>query len=153
MDTLKKLISPLALVLATCVFAQTPSVLQHVKPGDTLSYYVKFDDDPKFSQVRLQFRLQGTAKPDQQNMPTEFTIISSFDKPKEPGTFDVQGKVGECATGTYELFTIVAFYVDGNTSHSYVYPGSGQPPVTVSVENEHKNLFPPLKSVSPNPSR
>jgi hypothetical protein len=151
MNPLKKLI-PLALVLATCAFGRTPSVSQHVKPGDTLSYYVKFDDDPKFSQVRLQFRRQETATPEQQNMPTEFTIISSFDKPKEPGTFDVQGKVGECATGTYELVNIVAFYVDGNASHSYPYPTSGQAPIKVFVENEHRNLFPPLKSVSPNPA-
>ena len=85
-------------------------------------------------------------------MPAQLAITSTFDKPKEPGTFDVQGKVGECATGTYELNNIVAYYVDGNTTHSYPYPASGQAPVTVFVENDHGNLFPPLKSVSPNPS-
>jgi hypothetical protein len=144
-------IVPLAIMLAAGVFAQAPSVSQHVKPGDTLSYYVKFDDDPKFIRVDLQFFLQGAAKSDQQNMPTEFTVRSHFDKPKEPGTFDVQGKVSECATGTYELRTIQAYYVDGNTEHSYPYPASGQAPVTVYVEND-KNLFPRVKSVSPNPS-
>jgi hypothetical protein len=152
MNLPKTLIIPFVLMLAAGVFGQAPSVSQHVNPGDTLRYTVKFDDDPKFGQLRLQFRLKGTAKPDQQNMPTQFTIISSFDKPKEPGTFDVTGTVGECATGTYELSDIVAFYIDGNTTHTYPYPASGQAPVTVFVENEHGNLFPPLKSVSPNPS-
>jgi len=153
MDVLKRLILVVAFALPTGVFAQAPSVLQRIKPGDPLSYYVKFGDDPKFSQVRLQFRLQGAAKPDQQNMPTQFTITSDFDKPNGPGTFSVRGKVSECATGTYELVNIVAYYIDGNTSHTYEYPGTGKPPVTVFVENEHGNLFPPLKSVSPNSPR
>ena len=152
MYLLKRSIFPLVLMLATCVSAQTPIVSQHTKPGDTLSYYVKFDDDPQFIRVTLQFHLQGTAAPEQKNMPTQFDI-SSTDKPIQPGTFDVRGKVGECATGNYELFSILVYYIDGNTSHTYAYPANGQQPVTVFVENEHKSLFPPLKSVSPNPPR
>jgi hypothetical protein len=152
MKPLRKLALLPALLLATGLLAQTggPSVSQNSKPGDTVRYHVTFDDDPRFTRIDLYFRLRRESPADQKGIPAEFRIIYTG-QPVAPGTFDVQGSIPECATGTYDLTEVDARV--GDAVHTYTYPANGQGPVTLVVKNDQRNLFPSLKSVSPNPPR
>lgn len=125
---------------------QAPTgISQNHKPGDTLRYTVSFDGDPNFSYVGVAFRKNGPVDSNQPGLRSGFGI-DHFTKVKS-GVFDVEGIIPpNTAAGIYDLFAIdTAIAPAGRQTYD-----ASRFKLTITIRNEEKYDFPPLKSVTPN---
>jgi hypothetical protein len=124
---------------------QTPTKISpHYNVGDAVRYTVSFDGDPNFAYVGLIFQKLGGADSSQQGLNTTFQT-EHFTKVKA-GVFEVDGKIPEnTATGMYNIIQVYATIApDGHKSYDASSFNLG-----ISITNDQKYDFPPVKSVSP----
>lgn len=109
-----------------------------------LRYTVSFEDDPMFSSVHLVFRKNGPVDPSQGGLTIVF-VLSHFTKLR-PGVYDVDGTVpSDVATGKYDLVTVdTTIAPTGSKSYD-----ASKFNLAVSIENDQRYDFPPLKAVTP----
>lgn len=134
------------MVVMAAQAGQAPTgISQRYKPGDTLRYTVAFDGDPNFASLAIVFQKRGPVEPSQTGLSAGFGI--SYFAKRAPGVFNVEGKIPPTtATGIYDLVEVDTGIAPSG-SHSYDTKKFG---LTISVENDQKYEFPPLKSVTPN---
>jgi hypothetical protein len=133
-------------LLGTTAVAQTLSVSQHFKPGDSIHYFVRFDDNPEFDGLTLSFGMTTAAQKDQHGLAGGFSIATF--KKTETGVFEVTGKIEQnLATGTYRLNQISAVHTP--ESRAYIYGQDFAESITINVVNEITYHFPAIKSITP----
>jgi hypothetical protein len=146
MVTVGRLVAVLAIAVGIAAAQGTPTLTQHLKPGDTLRYLVRFEGNPVLSNLSLSFALPGSVKKDQAGFGRGFSLTQF--KPLSTGGFEVEGVISkDVATGTYQLTQVYATHPPAARS----YGGDELPKLTVDIINDVGYDFPPLKSVSPTP--
>jgi len=139
--------------LSVLLLGQTgPSVKQTFKPGDRLHYYITFQSEIKapVGGVRILFSLETEPPKDQLGLPSswwgaEFHQISS-------NVFEVDGTIDNVMSGSYRLNQI-RLGLQGGGERIYNYPADFRDDISIRVVNDRHDLFPDIRSVSPNPPR
>jgi hypothetical protein len=128
------------LTLCSEAFAQAPTAY---KPGDTLSFTVRFEGDgiDRLAGAQVNLVLTSPIHDDQKNFLTY--INANAGSAAKPGIFEATIKIPDfVASGTYTLRQV-------STSTAYVgftYKDDF-PPITITVENKENFSQPKLKGI------
>ncbi|MGO9952883.1 MAG: hypothetical protein ACLPN1_11835 [Dissulfurispiraceae bacterium] len=129
-----------AALTTSTAFAQVPTAY---KPGDTLSFTIKFDGEglEKLTNASVNLTLTSPVKEDQKAFLTYINV--SAGSGARPGVFEVSAKIPDyTASGTYTLHVV-------NTGTPYVgfSYSEGLPSITITVINNDRFEKPKLRSV------
>ncbi len=139
------------LALSVLLLGQSgPSVKQTFKPGDRLHYYITFQGEFKatVNGVRIFFGLETEQRKDQLGLPggwqgSEFHQVSS-------NVFEVDSTIDNVMSGSYRLNQIRVDLLGGG-ERIYNYPADFKDDISIRVVNDKHDVFPEIKSISPNP--
>jgi hypothetical protein len=146
---MRKLASSFFLALATVAMAQNVNVAQSsYRPGDTLRYTIALEGPVvgTVNGVLLQFGLVGAGQDGQKGLNTVLQI-DSF-KALSKVQYEIDGKIPEVVSGTYQLTTIQVRTAEGGL-RSYALGPDFHDDIRIRIDTPQQNLFPRIRSVQP----